>query len=202
MHIHRAATILLLFLLAIKATDRNEKNQIPPLLRIAQEDDPMNDTASNSSNFPDACHAALLNADTDVSTPGSIFPQEYVAFAQLLGPPGLIETVERFFDLPIPYTTAFFGLACLCNNPTYGGDPNDDDCRLGQNTSVRIPAVPGVEQSMEDFRYLYLICGLTDEAAKATLRGMRTDVPTISPTGSLTDDPTIGNSDEYSHRIC
>lgn len=159
---------------------------------------------------PVFCLETLYASDADGD--GSIDREEYVTFVQLQTPPGLLDDVENYVDLPPPFQLAFISLACLCNDPDYGGDPDDEGCCFGMNAAIRIP--PNPETSQEDLLYLFTICARTDRATEIFLRGSSmpsqepspapatiaptprpTPRPTLVPTGAPTLGPTDGPTD-------
>jgi hypothetical protein len=137
--------------------------------------------------FTEPCFEALVEADAN--NDGDINREEYLTFGQLLGPPGVIDDVSSFEDLPVYYKIAFADLACLCDDSRFGGTSTDDRCCVGDRAMLRVPEPPGEDQSLEDFRYLYVVCGLTDQAAQQTLEN-RTDTPTAAPTTTTGTRPT------------
>ena len=133
--------------------------------------------------FAEECYANVVAADTDNN--GRLTQSEYLLFAQLQGPPGIIDDVTSFANLPPDYRAAFTALACFCADPVFGGSPDTPTCCVSDQT-IRVPEGPGDTQSDEDLRMLFAICALTDSAARKTLN---TDQPTSSPS-AITSAPT------------
>lgn len=127
---------------------------------------------------------------SDVDKDGFIDQNEYVQFAILVSPVGLIDEVADYNDLPLAYKLAFLTTSCLCNNQDYGGDPNDTDCCIEQNR-IRIPTAPNDSPLSTDTAYLYAVCSLTNAASDTILRSPTpTSLPTDSPIFASSSAPT------------
>jgi hypothetical protein len=135
--------------------------------------------------FTSQCHEEILQADLDGNM--QLNQEEFVSFAQQKGPPGLIDHVTTFAELPASYQLAFTTLACLCSDSDYGGDDMNTDCCVGEEPYIRITDAPGSEQADADFLLLYATCSLTDAAARETLNSVQ---PTIAPELPTTPLPT------------
>lgn len=140
------------------------------------------------------CYSAIVTADADAD--GRITPEEYVALAQTLSPPGLIDAVTSFNELPFAFTTTFRNIACLCQIPSFGGDRTDVFCCTGTNAQIRVPSNPDGTTVTSDLAYLYAICSLTEGAAQSILTSPFPTVapvqPTVAPTTSAPSSaPTI-----------
>lgn len=151
---------------------------------------------TNSQQIPgvvdiDACFAAMV--DADVNDDGRIPDEEYVSLAQALSPPGLIEVNIPFAQLPFSLKSTFRSLACLCQDPSFGGDENDIDCCSGQNAHIRVTENPEIA-SATDMTYLFAVCSLVEGAAE---RVLSSPSPTLGPTTlGPTGEPTIAASIE------
>ena len=132
------------------------------------------------------CYEAMQIADTNHN--GQLDAQEYVQFAQLTSPPGLLDGVTSFAQLPLGYQAAFFGVACLCNVPAYGGNASDVNCCYGPNAVIRIPAQPPGQETLQQQAYLYAACSRTRAAASTVV--VPTASPTMHPSSRFTYAPT------------
>jgi len=159
--------------------------------------------------FTQPCWDAL-NA-SDVNGDGFLNGDEYVLFAEANGPPGIVSGVTDFAGLPAAYKAAFLVVACLCDDPLFGGFEEDGCCRPPNTPLIRVTTPPGDDQPDEDFRYLYQLCGLADAAARAVLDSPApsslptqapsptpesTDAPTTSPNVSPTTSPTSSPTEQ------
>ena len=135
--------------------------------------------------FTEECYANIVTADAN--NDNRLSQNEYLTYAQLQGPPGLIDDVQSFQNLPGEYRAVFTTLACLCSDPVFGGNPNSPTCCV-QDQSIRVPGPPGDMQSDQDLRMLFAVCALTDSAAREVAN---TDAPTIRPTAAPTSQPPI-----------
>jgi hypothetical protein len=142
----------------------------------AQIEDETNGLEIGGFVDPVFCLDTLLSSDADSN--GSIDREEYVTFAQDQAQPGLIDFVTEYDQLPLPFKLAFSSLACLCDNPEYGGDASDPGCCLGQSAMIRIPVA--AFNTTTDALYLYTICARTDAATAIVLRS--SNVPSMQPT--------------------
>ena len=145
---------------------------------------------------PEFCLATLQASDANDN--GFIDREEYVTFSQLQAPPGLLDDIEFYSMLPVPFQIAFTSLACLCDNPEYGGDPTAAGCCIGMRAAIRIPIDP--TGNMEDLLYLFTICARTDAATAIVLTSAAPSLspthaptvkPTVAPTGGPTNPPTL-----------
>jgi outer membrane biosynthesis protein TonB len=141
---------------------------------------------------PVECQANLEEADADED--GKISPDEFVVFAQLSAAAALTPTqVEQIFDdvndyesLPTALQVAFLVLACLCNDPEFGGT-EDGTCCVGNAAHIRV-----VDVNSTDSDYLVTVCARTNRALEQVLNpsSSPTTAPTDEPTGEPTDEPT------------
>ena len=139
--------------------------------------------------FQDECYNNVVEADAN--NDGRITPEEYVILAQMQGPPGIVDDVTSFAQLPPEYRAVFNVLACLCSDPVFGGTGNDMCCVGNGNQNIRVPAAPGDGQSDQDLRMLFAICALTDSAAEEVSKGRPpTNAPTAPPNLPPTNVPT------------
>ena len=104
-------------------------------------------------------------------TGGILTSDEYFEFAKLQAPPGLLDDISDFANMPQQYQAAFVTLACLCDDPLFGGTFPSEDCCLGDDRGIRVPGPPGPDQTDADERMLSTICSLTDRAEQAVLEG-------------------------------
>lgn len=140
--------------------------------------------------FQDECYGSVVLADAD--NDGRLTQEEYVTFARLQGPPGIVDNVQSFATLPPEYRAVFNVLACLCSDPVFGGTEAEGCCLIEEQ--IRVPSQPDDVQSDEDLRMLFAICALTDSAAQEVLKRLApTTNPTLAPTVSPTvPAPTLG----------
>ena len=118
----------------------------------------------DSADF-DYCYNSL-NA-SDASGDGKVNSEEYVTFAKLMSPEGLLAGVDSFSQLPTEFQAAFLGTACLCQDPAFGGSNNDPNCCKGSNAYIRVPLDPPDEMDLQDRLYMYAACSYTSSAADA-----------------------------------
>jgi len=111
------------------------------------------------------CYHALRASDTNQDY--VVTRDEYVHFAKLLTPPGLLDNdrMVQFSDLPLAFQAAFTGTACLCSIPAYGGNAHNTTCCYGSNAVLMvIPTVqPESDASSEQQQayYLQALCSRT-----------------------------------------
>jgi hypothetical protein len=139
-----------------------------------------------------SCYGAL-NA-SDANGDGEVNATEYVTFAKLLSPEGLLSGVDAFSQLPLQFQAAFFGAACLCQDDTFGGSTNDPNCCKGDNAHIRVPSLPPDEMDLQDRLYMYAVCSYTNSAIDA----VETSAPTQSPAAAsgppaAPSPPTVPN---------
>lgn len=125
---------------------------------------------------------------------GVIDRNEYVTFAKLQGPSGFLDGIDAYANLPTAFKLAFTSLACLCDNPEFGGNETDPGCCLGVSAGIRIPV--DAIGSDTDALYLYVICARTDAATEIVLGSPApsmepTPAPTLRPTLAPTRAPTL-----------
>ena len=137
------------------------------------------------------CYDALVSADEDADQ--RITQDEYISFAQAVSPPGLIDDVTTFDDLPFAFTSTYRNIACLCQVPSFGGNADATECCKGDAAYIRVPADPTAEDTSDtDIAYLYAACFLTEGAAQSILESPSpTIAPTTSPTASPSSTPTM-----------
>lgn len=125
----------------------------------------------------DECYAALIDADEDGDR--KVNSTEYVTVVKDLGPPGFLEGVETFGELPFRIKATFNALACLCNRA--GGA---SDCCVGDNAHISNEGAASNETpTPEQSAYLFTVC-------LATIRSIEAVVDTVSPTFAPSDMPT------------
>jgi hypothetical protein len=139
--------------------------------------------------FPEDCFVNIDAADDDDDL--RITREEYLTFAQLAGPPGIVDGIATFAEMPPEYRAVFTTLACLCSDPVFGGNPDTPDCCLGDDPAIRVPTAPGENQSEEELRMLFAICALTDAAAREVLNSEQPTAAPLSPTFLPTLLPTF-----------
>lgn len=143
---------------------------------------------------PAVCYPALSNSDTDGDR--LISAEEYVSFAQSMGPAGLLGDDDNapiaFEDLPTVLQSNFFDLACLCES-----DANDNSCCEGENAVITADGSFPDEVPTEDQEsYLFIVCSFTTNALdKVLFSDPPTSVPsvkpTLVPTATLSEEPTL-----------
>jgi hypothetical protein len=138
-----------------------------------------------------ACYSAL-NA-SDANGDGEVNATEYVTFAKLMSPEGLLSGVDSFSQLPLQFQAAFFGAACLCEDETFGGSNNDPNCCKGDNAHIRVPSMPPDEMDLQDRLYMYAVCSYTNSAIDAVETSAPTQPPAASEPPAPPSPPTVPN---------
>jgi hypothetical protein len=138
-----------------------------------------------------SCYSAL-NA-SDANGDGEVNATEYVTFAKLLSPEGLLSGVDTFSQLPLQFQAAFFGAACLCEDETFGGSTNDPNCCKGDNAHIRVPSLPPDEMDLQDRLYMYAVCSYTNSAIDAVETSAPTQSPAASGQPAAPSPPTVPN---------
>ena len=134
------------------------------------------------------CYDALIQAD--VNNDRRVTADEYVTVLQILGPPGFLENVTDFAELPYRIKTTFNALACLC---TRQGETND--CCLGDNAHISTNgAAPGETPTPEQSAYLSTVCVATIRSITAVLEPTSepSSAPSIRPSSIVpTVEPSV-----------
>ena len=102
---------------------------------------------------------------------------------------------STFAQLPLELNTVFNAIACLCDDPAFGGDGSDTDCCIGENARIRIPTDPlGTEiPSAAEQVFFFTVCNMVDNALMEYLSRATnppTQAPTLPPT-VLPPTPTL-----------
>lgn len=119
------------------------------------------------------CYDALIEAD-EPPPDRRITADEYVTVVKLMGPPGFLEGVTDFSDLPFRLKTTFNALACLCTRA--GGA---SDCCIGDNAHISNEgAAPGETPTPVQSAYLFTVCLATVRSIGAV---MDTNAPSTEP---------------------
>ncbi|KAL3933235.1 MAG: hypothetical protein SGBAC_010482 [Bacillariaceae sp.] len=128
------------------------------------------------SNFedPQTCFDRLLSSDADSSY--QLDRQEFIQFARLSGPPGFLQGVEQFEDMPLTLKSTFNALSCLCP-----GSSKTNCC----NDLLNINGAGGDADEGEE-NELFLVCSLSRVAIDYVAG---TDAPTIAPTVTIQPSP-------------
>jgi hypothetical protein len=125
------------------------------------------------------CYDALIEAD--VNNDRRVTADEYVTVVQIMGPPGFLENVTDFAELPFRIKTTFNALACLCTRS--GGA---SDCCIGDNAHISNEgAAPGEIPTPEQSAYLFTVCLATIRAINAVLE------PTVAPSPAPSVMPSM-----------
>ena len=119
---------------------------------------------------------------------GRVYSNEYVTFAKLSSPPGLLNGVNTFNQLPLSFKAAFSFTACLCRQPNFGGNASDPQCCYGANGFVRVPVNPNNHPNAYDQAYLVATCAYVQAAATQTASGSPS--PSPPPFHTLTPRPS------------
>ena len=123
------------------------------------------------------CYDALMEAD--VNNDRRVTADEYVTVVQIMGPPGFLENVTDFSDLPFRIKTTFNALACLCTRS--GGA---SDCCIGDNAHISNEgAAPGETPTSEQSAYLFTVCLATIRSINAVLEP--SSAPSLAPSMRL-----------------
>lgn len=135
------------------------------------------------------CYQALQVSDTNGDN--EVDKEEYVEFSRFLSPPGLLDGIVSFDELPLEYRSSFISTACLCSIPAFGGTSlaisdytdsatvsQEDRCCFGVDAHIRVPTSSSSNSSNNpvstlssiDRAYLYAACAYTDSAAEIVLK--------------------------------
>jgi len=144
-----------------------------------------------------SCYDAMLQNDGGNSF---LNREGYVGFVMDMMPAlGSSRSFEGFANstfaqLPLELNTVFNVIACLCDDPAFGGDGSDPDCCIGENARIRIPPDPlGTEvPPAAEQVFFFTVCNMVDNAwmqylSRAT--SPPTQAPTLSPT--ILPPPTL-----------
>lgn len=136
------------------------------------------------------CYDALYLADAN--NDNMVDRDEFVTFAQIMGPPGFLPNSESYGDLPLILQSNFIILACLCLQlPTFdgGSQVNPQCCAVDPHIDVT-GSQPGEIPTPQQSQYLYQVCFLTETSIE---RLLLSETPTIEPSKPpivVTDRPT------------
>jgi hypothetical protein len=139
-----------------------------------------------------ACYDALFLADQNQDN--KVDADEFVTFAQILGPPGFLPNTNTYQQLPLILQSNFIILACLCLQiPNFGGGTGIDRqcCSIDPHLDIN-GTQPGQNPTSKQSQYLYQVCFLTETSIDRLLQSAS---PTLEPTKSpstivITDKPT------------
>eukprot|EP00542_Grammatophora_oceanica_P016485 CAMPEP_0194026742 /NCGR_PEP_ID=MMETSP0009_2-20130614/1028_1 /TAXON_ID=210454 /ORGANISM="Grammatophora oceanica, Strain CCMP 410" /LENGTH=1050 /DNA_ID=CAMNT_0038665585 /DNA_START=215 /DNA_END=3367 /DNA_ORIENTATION=+ len=125
----------------------------------------------------DSCYAAMLDADVDGDR--ALSGDEYVTMVQDLGPPGFMDDVTGFDDMPLALQGTFNSLACMCSGV---------DCCVGDNAQLStVGAAPGDNATDSQTSFLFSVCMQTEISIEFVLGS---PAPSFSPTSSPSAAPT------------
>jgi len=138
------------------------------------------------------CYDALYLADQNQDN--KVDADEFVTFAQIMGPSGFLPDVDSYQELPLILQSNFIILACLCLQiPGFdGGNGIDPQC-CAVDPHIDISGTqPGQTPNSRQAQYLYQVCFLTETSIDRLLLSA---TPTLEPTNSapsavITDVPT------------
>eukprot|EP00531_Pseudo-nitzschia_arenysensis_P017649 CAMPEP_0116148754 /NCGR_PEP_ID=MMETSP0329-20121206/18552_1 /TAXON_ID=697910 /ORGANISM="Pseudo-nitzschia arenysensis, Strain B593" /LENGTH=1247 /DNA_ID=CAMNT_0003644961 /DNA_START=214 /DNA_END=3957 /DNA_ORIENTATION=+ len=144
------------------------------------------------------CYDALYLADGNQD--GEVDADEFVTFAQIMGPGGFLPDVETYQQLPLILQSNFIILACLCLQiPSPDGSGIDPQC-CAVDPHIDITGTqPGTVPTARQSQYLYQVCFLTETSIDRLLLSAaptpdpNTRAPiaiTAKPTGEPTDKAT------------
>ncbi|MGK3753562.1 MAG: hypothetical protein ACI8RD_005869 [Bacillariaceae sp.] len=128
------------------------------------------------------CYDALYLADTNQDF--KVDNDEFVTFAQIMGPPGFLPRVDRYQELPLILQSNFIILTCLClQMPTFdGGDSIDPQC-CSVDPHIDVNGThPGQVPTYEQEQYLYQVCFLTETSIERLIISQTpSGAPTLTP---------------------
>ena len=145
----------------------------------------------------DFCYEALSLADANDDF--QVDRDEFVTFAQIMGPPGFLTNTDTYQDLPLILQSNFIILTCLClQMPSFDGGTEIDPQCCNTNPHLDVNGTyPGQIPTYQQEQYLYQVCFLTETSIERLLisqtpSAVPTDPPTPSrsPTKSPTPEPT------------
>jgi hypothetical protein len=147
----------------------------------------------------DALYLADLNQDDKVDA------EEFVTFAQIMGPSGFLPNSDTYQELPLILQSNFIILACLCLQiPNFNGGTGIDPQCCAVDPHIDISGTqPGEIPNSRQSQYLYQVCFLTETSIDRLLLSatptpepsnpppvVSTDKPTGKPTKQPTDKPS------------
>lgn len=190
--------VSLTLLLAVLATIPNVVNAQAGggLTNINTQVTSNNSNNSNNNNviivdgFVDTttCYQHLVEADQNGNNDGRLQADEYVEFAQLQTPGGLLDEINDYPEMPLVMQATFVTLTCLCRDERFGGNSRDVNCCLGVDAHIAIVGHDNEASSAQEKTRLFATCFLTDQAIVQVLGS---DAPTIFPTSAPTPMPTF-----------
>ncbi|VEU43304.1 unnamed protein product [Pseudo-nitzschia multistriata] len=149
------------------------------------------------------CYDALYLAD--MNNDNMVNRDEFVTFAQIMGPTGFLPNANVFQDLPLILQSNFIILSCLClQMPTFdGGNVVDPQC-CAVNPHIDVDgSQPGEIPTSQQSQYLYQVCFLTETSIERlllsetpTTEPTKKIIPTSPPSMAPTNTPTNEPSDE------
>jgi hypothetical protein len=138
------------------------------------------------------CYDALYLADQNQDN--KVDADEFVAFAQIMGPPGFLPNSNTYRQLPLILQSNFIILACLCLQiPNFGGGTGIDRQCCAIDPHIDISGTqPGQIPTSKQSQYLYQVCFLTETSIDRLLLSA---TPTLKPSEpptivAITDKPT------------
>jgi len=139
-----------------------------------------------------ACYDALFLADQNQDN--KVDADEFVTFAQIMGPPGFLPNTNTYRQLPLILQSSFIILACLCLQiPNFDGGTGIDRqcCAIDPHIDIN-GTQPGQNPTSKQSQYLYQVCFLTETSIDRLLQSASPSrQPTKSPsTMVITDEPT------------
>ncbi len=136
------------------------------------------------------CYDALYLADANQDN--QVDADEFVTFAQIMGPGGFLPDVESYQELPLILQSNFIILACLClqipNSDGSGIDPRC--CAVDPHINIE-GTQPGSIPTARQSQYLYQVCFLTETSIdRLLLSAAPTPEPGTKPPVAITAEPT------------
>ena len=108
------------------------------------------------------CYDALYLADQNQDQ--KVDGDEFVTFAQIMGPPGFLPNSNAYEELPLILQSNFIILACLCLQiPNFDGATGVDPKCCAVDPHIDISGThPGETPNAQQSQYLYQVCFLTE----------------------------------------
>lgn len=143
------------------------------------------------------CYDALYLADQNQDN--KVDADEFVTFAQIMGPSGFLPNTESYQELPLILQSNFIILACLCLQiPGFDGGVGIDPQCCAVDPHIDIEGTqPGQVPTSRQSQYLYQVCFLTETSIdRLLLSAPPSPEPSDPPHAVVTSKPTSKPTDE------
>jgi len=135
------------------------------------------------------CYDALYLADQNQDD--KVDGDEFVTFAQIMGPLGFLPNSDTYEELPLILQSNFIILACLCLQiPNFDGGMGIDPKCCAVDPHIDISGThPGEIPNAQQSQYLYQVCFLTETSIdRLLLSAAPTPEPSKQPSVVVTTD--------------